>query len=88
MDSTTIICNCKKVTYGAIENVIRESNLLSDVLKAFDEEKVVIQPEGGEEISFQRKAVAIVKPVIQFEDEDLPEIGEITEDEFSEMELE
>ena len=37
MDSTTIICNCKKVTYGAIENVIRESNLLSDVLKAFDE---------------------------------------------------
>ncbi|MBP3541276.1 MAG: ribosome maturation factor RimP [Oscillospiraceae bacterium] len=64
------------------------SKLYMGLLKAFDEEKVVIQPEGGEEISFQRKAVAIVKPVIQFEDEDLPEIGEITEDEFSEMELE
>ena len=37
MESTTIICNCKKVTYGAIENVIRENNLLDDVLKAFDE---------------------------------------------------
>jgi len=37
VESTTIICNCKKVTYGAIEKVVRESNLLSDVLKAFDE---------------------------------------------------
>lgn len=64
------------------------SKLYRGLLKEFDEEKVVIQPESGEEKSFLRKAVAIVKPVIQFEDEDLPEVGEVTEDDFSEMELE
>jgi ribosome maturation factor RimP len=62
--------------------------LYRGLLKEFDDEQVVIQPENGDAVSFPRKAVAIVKPVIQFEDEDLPEAADISEDDFSEMELE
>ena len=32
---------------------------------------VVIEPEGGEALRFERKDVAIVRPLIEFDEEDL-----------------
>ena len=32
MESGTIICNCKQVTYGQIENVVRGENNIKDCL--------------------------------------------------------
>ena len=37
MDPRTIICTCKKVTYGAIEDAVHGLSNLTDVLKLFDE---------------------------------------------------
>ena len=37
MESGTIICNCKQVSYGQIENVVRGENNFSDVEKEFAE---------------------------------------------------
>ena len=37
MESTTIICNCKQVTYGQIENVVRRERDITDVVKVFDD---------------------------------------------------
>ena len=37
MESGTIICNCKQVTYGQIENVVRGENNIKDVVSVFDD---------------------------------------------------
>ena len=37
MESTTIICNCKQVTYGAIEKAVHEAARLNDAIGLFDE---------------------------------------------------
>ena len=37
MHSTTIICHCRKVTYGAIEDAMHHHDDLGDVIKIFDE---------------------------------------------------
>ena len=37
MESGTIICNCKQVTYGQIENVVREEKNISNVVQVFDD---------------------------------------------------
>ena len=37
MESSTLICKCRKVTYRRIEDAIHEHNDLNDVLKIFDE---------------------------------------------------
>ena len=39
-------------------------------------------------LTFPRKAVAIVKPIIDFDEDDLPEGGETLDGDFSEMEFE
>ena len=59
------------------------------LLKDFTDEEVVLQPAEGELLSFPRKAVAIVKPVIDFDEDDLPDDGgEVLDGDFSEMEFE
>lgn len=37
MHSTAVICNCKQVTYGIIEEAMYHHNDLSDVVQLFDE---------------------------------------------------
>ena len=37
MESSALICKCRQVTYGRIEDAIHEHNDLNDVLKIFDE---------------------------------------------------
>ena len=37
MESGTIICNCKQVSYGQIENVVREEKNISNVVQVFDD---------------------------------------------------
>ena len=37
MESGTIICNCKQVTYGQIENVVRSEQNITDVVGVFDD---------------------------------------------------
>ena len=64
------------------------SKLFQGLLKDFTDEQVVLQPAEGEELTFPRKAVAIVKPIIDFDEDDLPEGGEALDGDFSEMEFE
>ena len=64
------------------------SKLYQGLLKDFTDEEVVLQPAEGELLSFPRKAVAIVKPVIDFDEDDLPDDGGEVLDDFSEMEFE
>lgn len=65
------------------------SKLYQGLLKDFTDEEVVLQPAEGELLSFPRKAVAIVKPVIDFDEDDLPDDGgEVLDGVFSEMEFE
>ena len=64
------------------------SKLYQGLLKDFTDEEVVLQPAEGELLSFPRKAVAIVKPVIDFDEDDLPDGGEALDGDFSEMEFE
>lgn len=64
------------------------AKLFRGLLRDFTEETVVVQSETGEELSFPRRAVAIVKPVIDFDEEDLPEVDEALDGDFSEMEFE
>ena len=64
------------------------SKLFQGLLKDFTDEQVVLQPAEGEELTFLRKAVAIVKPIIDFDEDDLPEGGEALDGDFSEMEFE
>lgn len=52
-------------------------------LKAMDDQSVTILTEAGEERAFTRKAVAVIKPVIQFEDTDRPVDDELNEEDFS-----
>ena len=37
MESSTVICNCKQVTFGAIEQAMYEAKRLDDALQLFDE---------------------------------------------------
>ena len=37
MESSTIICNCKQVTFGAIEKAMHEAERLNDAIQVFDE---------------------------------------------------
>ena len=37
MESSTLICKCRKVTFGMIENAMEHHNDLGDVVKLFDE---------------------------------------------------
>ena len=37
MESGTIICNCKQVSYGQIENVVRGESNIKDVVRVFDD---------------------------------------------------
>lgn len=37
MESSTVICNCKQVTFGAIEKAVREAARLNDAITLFDE---------------------------------------------------
>ena len=37
MESSTVICNCKQVTFGAIEKAVREATRLHDAISLFDE---------------------------------------------------
>lgn len=65
------------------------SKLYQGLLKDFTDEEVMLQPAEGELLSFPRKAVAIVKPVIDFDEDDLPDDGgEVLDGDFSEMEFE
>ena len=62
------------------------SKLYQGLLKDFTDEEVVLQPAEGELLSFPRKAVAIVKPVIDFDEDDLPDDGgEVLDGDFSEI---
>ena len=75
-----------EVRLFAAQNV---SKLYQGLLKDFTDEEVVLQPAEGELLSFPRKAVAIVKPVIDFDEDDLPDDGgEVLDGDFSEMEFE
>ena len=53
-----------------------------------DNQTVSIRRDNTEELTFERKAVAVIKPIIEFEDEDLPEDDAVSESDFYEMELE
>ena len=64
------------------------SKLFQGLLKDFTDDQVVIQPLEGEALSFARKAVTIVKPVIDFDEDDLPDGGQALDGDFSEMEFE
>ena len=65
------------------------SKLYQGLLKDFTDEEVVLQPAEGELLSFPRKTVAIVKPVIDFDEDDLPDDGGgVLDGDFSEMEFE
>lgn len=37
MDSSTMICNCKQVSYGDVEDALQQLTSFSDVLGAFDD---------------------------------------------------
>jgi len=37
MESSTIICNCKQVTFGAIEKAVHEATRLDDAVGLFEE---------------------------------------------------
>lgn len=37
MESSTLICNCKKVTYGQIEDVVRAESNITNVVQVFDD---------------------------------------------------
>ena len=37
MESSTVICNCKKVTFGMIEEAMEKHTDLGDVIRLFDE---------------------------------------------------
>ena len=37
MESSTLICNCKKVTYGLIEDVVRAESIINIVVQVFDD---------------------------------------------------
>ena len=37
MESSTVICNCRQVTFGAIEKAMHEAEKLDDALKLFEE---------------------------------------------------
>ena len=37
MESSTVICNCKQVAFGAIEKAVREAARLNDAITLFDE---------------------------------------------------
>ena len=37
MESGTIICNCKQVTFGQIEDVVRGESNIKDVVSVFDD---------------------------------------------------
>ena len=37
METSTVICNCKKVTFGMIEDAMERHNDLGDVLRLFEE---------------------------------------------------
>ncbi len=37
METSTVICNCKGVTYGQIDSAVRRESNLSDVVEAFDD---------------------------------------------------
>ena len=64
------------------------SKLFQGLLKDFTDEQVVLQPAEGETLVFPRRAVAIVRPVIDFDEDDLPDGGEALDGDFSEMEFE
>lgn len=56
------------------------------LLTAMDDQSVTILQEGAGERAFQRKAVALIKPVIQFEDGGQPVEDELSEDDFKQQE--
>lgn len=37
MEYSEILCNCKKVTYGQVEDVVRDEKNIDDVVKVFDD---------------------------------------------------
>ena len=62
------------------------SKVWRGLLKALDDQSVTILTEGMEERAFERKAVALVKPVIQFEEADQPVEDELSEEDFQQQE--
>ncbi|MDD3337044.1 MAG: ribosome maturation factor RimP [Eubacteriales bacterium] len=62
--------------------------LFQGTLCAMDDQTVSIRRSDNEELTFECKAVAVIKPIIEFEDEDLPEDDAVSESDFYEMELE
>lgn len=47
MQSNEMICNCKQVTYGAIEDALHHLPKFNDVLNAFDEVQKVTNCSTG-----------------------------------------
>lgn len=37
MESSTILCKCKNVTLGQVENVVRRESRLDDVMQVFED---------------------------------------------------
>lgn len=37
MEYNTILCNCKNVTLGQVEDVVRRENRMDDVMKVFED---------------------------------------------------
>ena len=53
---------------------INGSKLYRGTLEAMDDASVTIHPAEGEPVSFERKSVALIKPVIELDDEDFADV--------------
>lgn len=63
------------------------SKLHQGFLKMMDDDTVTIEV-GGENLTFERKTVAIIKPVILLDDEDFAEDAELDDSTFTDVEFE
>lgn len=64
------------------------SKLHQGLLKMMDDDTVTIEAAGGESLTFERKTVAIIKPVIILEDEDFAEDAALDDSTFTDVEFE
>lgn len=64
------------------------AKLYRGLLKELDERRVTLETEQGESLDFERKAVALIKPIIQLDEEDFENPQDSVEEIISETELE
>ena len=58
------------------------------LLRMMDEDTVTIETADGQSLTFERKAVAIIKPVIILDDEDFAEDAALDDSTFTDVEFE